>query len=106
MSEVCEPCTHPQAKYRPGEPSIMGSVKEATCCTIHGRGTCGSMLHIHYCQLHKAAPVLLAAAKELRDAFLAGGGEATKGPKRNRLVKAAAMLDEAISEAERTGHHG
>lgn len=63
MNKKCEACTHPQAEWRPGEPPIIGSVKEAVCCTIHGRGTCGSPLHVHYCPLHDAARDLLAALK-------------------------------------------
>ena len=51
-------------------------------------------------RLIAAAPELLDAAEELKAAFMDGCGEATKGPKRARLVKAAAALDDAIAKAK------
>jgi len=51
-------------------------------------------------RLISAAPDLLEAAIELRSAFLDGCGDATKGPKRARLVKAGAALELAIVKAK------
>lgn len=42
---------------------------------------------------------LTAAADELRQAFLDGCGQATRGPKRKRLVAAGAAVDAAILNA-------
>ena len=51
-------------------------------------------------RLIAAAPDLLEVAIELRAAFLDGCGDATKGPKRARLVKAGAALELAIVKAK------
>jgi hypothetical protein len=53
------------------------------------------------CPLHAAAHDLLAAAEELKAAFLAGCGDAKPGSaKHKRLVAAGAALDSAVAKAK------
>lgn len=52
------------------------------------------------CSAMNTVPELLAAAEELKAAFMDGCGDATKGPKRARLVAAGAALEAAIARAK------
>lgn len=85
------------AKNEYGEMDIVAHIADEDGDSVYCRNEEEAMANI---ALIAAAPDLLAAAEELRAAFVDGCGEATRGPKRKRLVAAGLALDLAIAKAK------